>query len=126
MANQLGSSFTPMVPHSWYGQVSATRIKTPGSSTAATLVKGSPGHVNGIVLSNNAASARYVKFYDKAASPTVGTDVPLFTVILEQSIVPAAIHIGQGIPFTNGIAFAITTGVADTDTGQPAADDVHG
>jgi hypothetical protein len=31
-----------------------------------------------------------------------------------------------GIPFVNGIAFAITTGVADSDTGQTSADDVHG
>lgn len=95
------------------------------ASTNATSLKASAGQVYGIALVNTNASARYVKLYNKASSPTVGTDTPVFTIGL-----PGAGGISlpfpHGIPFATGIAYALTTGAADSDTGAVAANEITG
>jgi translation initiation factor IF-2 len=100
------------------------RIKS-AASTNATSVKGGPGHVYGISLSNNTATAKWFKFYDLAAAPNVGVDTPAWS-----ELVPANggrnIEWQTGITFTNGIAYAITGAAADSDTTATAVDDVHG
>ena len=98
---------------------------TSASSTNATSVKGSAGRLYSVRLFNSATSARYVKFYDKATSPTVGTDTPLF-------ILPLPAGGGYSEPFdfpvsfASGIAYAITGGIADNDTTAVTAADVNG
>jgi hypothetical protein len=119
------TSFGRQCIASWYGDHAVARIAA-AAGTNATSVKTSAGSVNAIIAGNNAASARYVKFYDKASAPVVGTDTPLFTLILEASIAPALIKLDMGIPFSSGIAYAITGGVADSDTTAVTANDVHG
>lgn len=95
------------------------------ASTNATSVKGSPGGIVSINVFNGNAAVRYLKLYNKASAPTVGTDVPLATFPLaigkERDIAPPG-----GIDFTTGIAYAITSGIADNDTGAVSANDVHG
>lgn len=91
------------------------------ATTNATSVKGSAGTVHSITTSNTGAAAAYVKFYNKATAPTVGTDVPVFTIT-----VPASgsvnLHGGAlGMRFGTGIALAITNLAADTDTTAVAA-----
>lgn len=104
------------------GGLSAQRTLS-AASTNATSVKGSAGQVYGWYVSNSNASPRYVKLYDKASSPTVGTDTPKMTIM-----VPGAgganVEFSMGIPFSSGIAFAMTTGAADSDTGAVAANEV--
>jgi hypothetical protein len=63
----------------------------------------------------------YVKLYNAtAANTTVGTTTPIMTI-------PVPPSSGANVEFTNGITFgtalsaAATTGVADADTGAPAA-----
>lgn len=86
-------------------------------------VKGSAGQLYGWYLFNNAAAVRFVKFYDKATAPTVGTDTPVLTIALPAGA--AANEIGtHGLPFANGIGVGAVTGVADNNTGAPAANDV--
>jgi hypothetical protein len=121
----IGSSYTRQCIGSYYGDHAVARIAAT-ASTNATSVKAGPGMVNAIIATNNATSARYLKFYDKASAPVVGTDTPLFTLVLEQSTAPAVISLEMGIPFVNGIAYAIVTGVADSNAVATAADDVHG
>lgn len=103
---------------------SLSRIKA-ASSTNATSVKASAGNVYRIIVGNTTASARYLKLYNKASAPTVGTDTPLFTIYIAPN---SAMNYVSDIPinFTTGIAYAITGGVADTDTTAVTADDVHG
>lgn len=95
------------------------------ATTNATSVKASAGVTYGWSLYNKAAAAVYVKFYDKASAPTVGTDTPLFILGI-----PAGARVDirndLGIPFANGIAYGITTGVADSDVTAPVANDVTG
>jgi hypothetical protein len=87
--------------------------------------KASAGQVYGWYVHNNASSVRYVKFYNAtAASVTVGTTTPLMTVPIPANA-GANVHFGTGIAFGTAITVAATTGVADTDTGAPAANDIQ-
>ena len=70
-----------------------------------------------------AAAARFVKFYDQAAAPTVGTDTPLFTLGLPAGAA-ANVEFVHWIAFANGIGLGATTGAADANTGAPAANDL--
>ena len=85
-------------------------------------VKSSGGEVGGWFLSNNASSPRYVKLYDKAAAPTSG-DTPKLTLLVPAGSA-ANVIAPAGIDFTSGIGVRVTTGVADSDTGAPTANDV--
>lgn len=93
------------------------------ASTNATVAKASPGVVSGWVFGNVNASFRYLKLYDKASSPTVGTDTPKVTLPLPGA---SAGHLGLASPlsFANGIAYALTTGIQDSDTGAVAANEI--
>jgi hypothetical protein len=96
--------------------------RTLDAQPAGVNIKATPGEVAGWYLSNNAASVRYVKLYDKATAPTSG-DTPKLTLMLPansaaNTLAPA------GIDFTAGIGIRCTTGVADNDTGAPTANDV--
>lgn len=88
-------------------------------------VKASEGTLLGYYFANlHASSWRYLRFYnDTTANVTVGTTTPVLTIPL-----PAAsaghIWLGEGIPFDTAITVAATTGVGDTDTGAPGANEV--
>jgi hypothetical protein len=100
------------------------RVHT-AATTNATSTKATPGIVQGWYFFNSAGAAKYVKFYDLAAAPTVGSDTPLFTLG-----VPAgggcAVQYDLAIPFAHGIAYAVTGTAADGDTTAVAAADVTG
>lgn len=101
------------------GATQFRRIAT--ADTNATVVKAAAGRVYGYTFSNLTGTALFVKLYNKATAPTVGTDVPLRTIYVPPNGV-AAYHLGQGLAgFSSGIAIAATTGVADTDATAVAA-----
>jgi hypothetical protein len=89
-------------------------------------VKASAGQVGYIICSNINVAARYIKLYDKASAPTVGSDTPVFTEVLPGSATGGgiALNIPAGISFSNGISFALTTGMAVADTGVVAASEI--
>jgi len=97
------------------------------ASPNATSVKGSAGQVYGWYITNTNASARFVKLYNKASSPTVGTDVPVMTLLIPGNTSGSgavAAEFVSGIAFGAGIALALTTGSADADTGAVAASEI--
>lgn len=96
------------------------------ASTNATSVKGSAGQVYAIYVINTNASVRYLKLYNKASSPTVGTDTPVLTLPISGSTTGGGFVFSTdvGIAFGTGIALALTTGVADNDTGSVAANEI--
>lgn len=107
-------------------ELSATgtsRIVSAAASTNGTSALASNGTVTRVIGYNAAATARYLKFYNKASAPTVGTDTPALTVYLPAS---AAFAIDIDHYFSTGIAYALTTGSADADTGALTAGDVLG
>jgi hypothetical protein len=93
------------------------------ATTNATVVKASAGQVYGWFLSNINASPRYVKLFNKATAPTVGTDVPVLTLLIPAGGA-ANCEFSNGIAFSTGIGFATTTAAADTDTGAVAVGEV--
>jgi hypothetical protein len=120
---------TPAFPLPTTPGASTTGGATPyrlisAASTNATSVKASAGTVYGMMLFNANAAVRYVKFYDKASSPTVGTDTPSLTIPLPPTNGGVVWPLPLPAGFTTGIALAITTGVADADTGAVAANDI--
>jgi hypothetical protein len=98
------------------------RISTLG--TNAENVKSSAGNLYAALVSNTNAVARYLKLYDKATAPTVGTDTPVWTCLIPPNSAGFTISIPPGLSFTLGIGIGITTGVADADTGAVAADEI--
>lgn len=128
-ASPLGGDFSP-VPVAVTSWVSGGY--TPGkivssSGTNATSIKTSAGKLGYITASNINASPRYVKLYNKASAPTVGTDIPVHTFLIPGDTAGAVTNIPlppQGINFSTGIALAITTGAADSDTGGVSAGEV--
>lgn len=92
-------------------------------------VKASAGTVYGAWVTNTATSTRWLKFYNAtAANVTVGTTTPVITIGIpgnsSDDISGYFGAPGQGIAFSTAITVAATTGVADADTGAPAANDV--
>ena len=107
-------------------QVSLARVAA-AASTNATSVKASAGNVYGYSLFNNAAYDVFLKWFNKASAPSVGSDTIIFTLVLPSKggvIVPTgAIPL---FPLTTGIAYCITKLIADSDTTAVALNDVHG
>ena len=96
------------------------------ASNNATSLKGFSGEVGFISVFNVAAAACYVKFYDKATVPAVGTDVPAHVVMGPGNSTGAGAveSFVKPIVFANGIAFSVTTGISDTDNTGVAANNV--
>lgn len=103
--------------------LAVSRILTAAASTNATLAKAKPGKLFFIRGLNAAAATRYIKLYNKASAPTVGTDVPIRTLAIPASSAFVLSWDG-GLTFPTGIAYALTTGVADADTGALTAGDI--
>lgn len=93
--------------------------------TNATSLKGSAGQVYDITVYNFSAATKYFKLFNLAAAPTVGTDVPIWTIPIPAGggFSKQFVH---GLSFSTGIAFAITGGLPDSDTTAIGAGDVHG
>lgn len=93
------------------------------ASTNANSIKASAGQVYGYEIYNTNAAARFVKLYNKASAPTVGTDTPFRTIgVAPNSRVSGTFS--NGIAFATGIAIATTTGIADTDSTAVGASDL--
>jgi hypothetical protein len=95
------------------------------ASTNATNLKASAGSIAEVDLYNVAAYTVFVKFYNKASSPTVGTDTPVWTVPIAAGGGYSKSFV-RGKAFSTGISYAITKLQADSDTTAVAAGDVTG
>ena len=91
------------------------------ATTNANLIKSSGGKLMEITISNLTAATIYVKLYNKASAPTVGTDVPLATIPVVAGGFVCYDFGSVGKQFGLGIALAVTAGAAATDTAAVAA-----
>lgn len=89
-------------------------------STNATSVKASAGMLYDVEVTNTDTNPFYLKFYNKASAPTVGTDTPTETLLIPASSTQR-FNWTQGNPFTTGLAFATTSLSPDSDTTVVAA-----
>lgn len=102
----------------------ASRVVS-AASTNATNLKASAGKMMSVRVFNTAAYDVFLKFYNKASAPTVGTDTPVWTIPLKTGT-GFSEHFHLGFDFSTGISYAITKLQADTDTTAVAASDVTG
>lgn len=104
------------------GATDAFRLLSSAATTNPAVIKNSAGRVYTIQGENMAGARRYLKLYDKATAPTVGTDTPKRTIPL-----PGGGTFSMnlsGLQFQAGIAMALTTGFADNDTGAVGAGEI--
>ncbi|MDB5160331.1 MAG: hypothetical protein JWO99_594 [Candidatus Saccharibacteria bacterium] len=99
------------------GKVNITTQTTGGATgftlisaatTNATFVKASAGVLYMLTATNNSATVAFLKMYNKASAPTVGTDTPVMTFMIPPNggvMVPIP---PTGITFSTGIAYALT------------------
>lgn len=104
---------------------SAARLLSSAASTNGASIKASAGNVQKIVCNNTNAADRFLKLYNKASAPIVGTDTPILTLTLPASTKNIQIDMGAtGQYFGTGIAYAITANAADADATAIAAGDI--
>lgn len=105
------------------GMSVVNRLASAAASTNPTLVKNTTGRVYKITGYNAAASIRWLHFYNVTSAPTAGTTTVFFSLPLP----PGAYSFDAadlGYSFSNGIAFSITTGAADSDATALTAGDI--
>ena len=120
-----------IVPFSPRANTTGTNGTTPYkltslASTNANNIKNSGGNLYSIIAIGLTSTVRYLKLYNKATAPTVGTDTPVMTIPIPANTQGAGIAIpfSMGVNFSAGIGIAITSGSADNDTGAVGAGDV--
>ncbi len=104
------------------GGLSIYRVLWPGNATGVTI-KTSAGQLYGGYIFNVATTVRFVKLYNKATAPSVGTDTPAMTLCLPAGG-GATFNWDKGVAFGTGIGIGVTTLVGDSDTTAPSANDV--
>ncbi|WP_437606634.1 hypothetical protein WMF20_37560 [Sorangium sp. So ce834] len=87
-------------------------------SDTGQSVKSSAGQVFGWHLANWGSSVAFVKLYNTAATPTVGTTEPALTLMVPAGQVVSAEHT-NGIAFANGIGIGATAAASDNNTSAP-------
>ncbi len=104
----------------WFLKAGApsTTHTVSAASTNATSTKASAGVLHDASANNLNAAARYLKLYDKASAPTVGTDTPKRVMPLPPA---SSLQWVLDLDFPTGIAWALTTGIANADTGAVSA-----
>lgn len=92
------------------------------ANTTPVQIKAGKGIAVAVSLSHSGTGMRYLKLYDKATPPVVGTDVPV-----QVFGIPAAwsreVNF-QPVAYQLGMWMTVTTGAADTDATAPNANEV--
>jgi len=95
------------------------------ASDNATNLKSTPGTVHAVEVYGIGSAPAYLKFYNKASSPTCGSDT-----IVKQIMIPAASTAANGAgsnaivldtAFSTGISYCVVTGIGPTDDTSTAA-----
>jgi hypothetical protein len=99
------------------------------ATTNSTLVLTGTSGLQALWATNIGAGVAFVKLYNKATAPTVGTDVPEMIITVPAAVagVPGTIEVTPGFNgyrFALGLGLAITGAVADADTTAVAAGQV--
>lgn len=93
-----------------------THTLISAATTNATSVKGSAGTVYSIQASNTGAAVAFLKIFNKATAPTVGTDTAVKTLILPAGGGTNVSFADIGIALGTGIAYSVTGLATTADT----------
>lgn len=120
-AQQIGN-YTVLPTPTTSGGLTLYRLLS-AATTNGNNIKSSAGQVYAWKFHNLSASVKFVKLYNKATTPTVGTDIPVKTIPIQPNS-SDTFSTEVGIAFSAGIGIGITGAVADSDTTAVAANDV--
>ena len=103
-------------------------VNSAATTNGALILTGTSG-LQSFYASNIGAAVAYVKLYNVAVAPVVGTDVPEMIIPVPAAVGTVAgvatLPIGySGFRFASGLGIAITGLMADTDTTAVAAGQV--
>lgn len=104
---------------------STKKLTSCAATTNATSITTVPCDIYGIIATNTAAAVKFIKVYNKASAPTVGTDIPVLTICVPAGQI-ANIQFEQGFYLNIGLAFAITGADGDADATAVSAGDIKG
>jgi|SRR6185312_6785002 len=103
-----------------------TMYKNVAVVATGISVKGAPAELQHINCSNATTSVNFLKLYNKATAPTVGTDVPVMTLAVPPNTTNGFLDIDLADPayFSVGLGIAVTTTAADNGSTAPATGSV--
>ena len=121
-ATVTAGTVNPVVPATPYF------VNSAATTNGALILTGSSG-LSAFYATNEGASYAYVKLYNKATAPTVGTDVPEMIIPVPPAAagVPGVVnlHMGfHGFRFALGLGISITRNAIYTDTTAVGAGEV--
>lgn len=121
-ATVTGATVIPAVPATSYF------LNSAATNNGALVITGTSG-VASIYATNEGASPAYIKLYNKATVPTVGTDVPEMIIPVPAAVsgVPGVANIPAGavpLRFALGLGIAITRNAVFSDTTAIGAGEV--
>jgi hypothetical protein len=95
-----------------------------GTNADQNLIATGKRVVYSLAVSNANAAVRYVKLYNKATAPVVGTDVPVAVFALP-AVNGINMEFSAGLAFPLGLGIGLTTGSADNNsTGVTAGESI--
>ena len=94
------------------------------TGTDSTNVKNAAGQLFWGFVTNTNASARYIKFYNSASAPTLGSGTPILTFLVPPGSSGLQITAEQGLAFSTGIGYTLSTGATDADAVTVAANEI--
>ncbi|MBK9497312.1 MAG: hypothetical protein IPO08_22890 [Xanthomonadales bacterium] len=95
------------------------------ATTNTTNIKNAAGRVVGVSLYNTTAAVLFFKLYNKASTPVLGTDIPVYVIPVPPNG-SREVKLPFGASFTTGISYAITGAVSDSDTTVVTANSIIG
>lgn len=103
-------------------------LNSAATTNGALIITGTSG-LHAFYATNTGETPAFVKLYNKATAPTVGTDVPAMIIPIPAAVagVPGVANLFTGhnaFRFLLGLGIAITGAVADNDTTAVAAGQV--
>lgn len=102
-----------------------TRLLSAAGTTNSTLVKNSAARLCAIQGLNVAAAIRFLKLYNLAVAPVVGTDTPIKTIAIPASSA-FVLTWPTSYLFSVGLGFGLTVNGADADATAVTAGDIVG
>ena len=119
-AGPTGAQLTTMISQTAPASLTK-RLLSSAATDNATLIRAGVGTVRQISGFTARGTPVFLKLYDKATAPTVGTDVPRKTYYLPGN---SAFVFDCNDSYALGIGYGMTTAAADNSTAAVAADDV--
>jgi hypothetical protein len=112
---RVAQNITSLISYFTTGLTPYGQIINSAPATNATFVKAAAAKVYRIEIYNQSGTGCWLKVYDKASAPTIGTDTPKYRIFAPAG--GGAVNLYEtGATFLNGIAYYVSGLLPDNDT----------